>query len=222
MRRLTDIETRHAESEGNSVNSGDPQQIDASETAETSDGQPLARKSGDGARQKFADHRESMLRTYRSTTHRIATTLYARDESTVTSNSNSISLPERAHTRMWLHHSGWYSDDTGRREKKDEIPLTQALADELPITNYEKQRALDIVLELNKLRFNRIGGTVAAILGTLAYVREESIANDRLHTADQEQLMELRIVDSDPYQNLCSQFGVSYHDALKKVKQAVG
>lgn len=221
MRQLTDIQTRHTESQHNTVDSDESQQIDTSETVETSDGQPLARKSGDGARRKFADHRESMLRTYQSTPNRIDTTLYARDESTASSNLNSISLPERAYTRMWRHHSGWYSDDTGRREVKDQIALTQSLADELPITRYEERRALDIIPNLKKQPFNRIGGTVAAILGILAYVREESIANDRLHTADEEQLMESRIVDSDPYQGLCTQFGVSYHDALKKVKQAI-
>lgn len=222
MRWLTNTRSRHTESQRESADSGESQQIDTSETVETSDGQPLARKSGDGARRKFTDYRESMLRTYQSTTHRIDTTLYARDESGDSADPNSVTLPERAYTRMWRHHSGWYSDDTGRREVKDQIAMTQALADELPITSYEEERALDILSELNKLRFNRIGGTVAAILGTLAYVREESIANGHLHTTDQDELLELRIVDSDPYQNLCSKFGVSYHAALKKVKQAIG
>jgi len=122
---------------------------------------------------------------------------------------------------MWLHHSGWYSDDTGRREAMDKIALTQALVDELPITNYEERRALDIIPDLKNLQFNRIGGTVAAILGTLAYVREESIAQNRLPTTDPDKLMELRIVDSEPYQELCSQFNVCHHEALKKVKRSV-
>lgn len=224
MRRkweLNRIQTKQTESQGKGAASGEPQQVDISETPETPDGEPLSRKSGDGARRRFTDYRESKLRSYQSTPHRINSTLYARDESDSSSNSSPVSLPEQAYNRMWLHHSGWYSDDTGRREAMDKIALTQALVDELPITNYEERRALDIIPDLKNLQFNRIGGTVAAILGTLAYVREESIAQNRLPTTDPDKLMELRIVDSEPYQELCSQFNVCHHEALKKVKRSV-
>jgi len=218
---LNRIQTTQPESQNEEVDSGESQKVDISETAETSGGQPLARKSGDGARKKFSDYRESMMRTYQSTSHEIETTLYARDESDSTINSSSVKLPERAYTRLWSYHSGWHSDDTGRREEKDQIAMTQALADELPITNYEKQRALDIIQNIKKKQFNRNGGTIAAILGTLAYVREESLSEGRVHTTDPDQLMELRIMRSDSYQELCSQYDVDYHDALKQVKKAV-
>jgi len=193
--------------------------IDESSTVETPQGDPIVRSLGDGARRSFNDHRENMGETHKYINYRIETTFYAKEETG--KKTDSFLPPEKAHNRRWLYHNGLYSDDQGKREYKEKIAMTQALADELPITKWEQQSALKIILNLNMLQFNRIGGLEAGILGTLAFIRDSELSKDRFRSEDSGEIMSNRIVNSDSYQDLCEQFGVDYHDAVKKVKRVI-
>lgn len=192
--------------------------INNSLVVETSQGDRIVRGPSDGARGGFADYREKMSRTHHHINYRIETTFYAKEE--IEETTNSFSAPETAHNRRWLYHNGLYSDDQGKREYKDKIAMTQALADELPVTKWEQQRALHIILNLNMLQFNRIGGLEAGILGTLAFIRDSELAKNKMRSEDNNDIMSKRIVYLDKYKKLCEQFGVEYHDAVKKVKQS--
>lgn len=211
-RSYSKLQAEKEESDQNSSN------INNSLVVETSHGDPIVRGPGDGARRAFADYREEMSETHKHINYRIETTLYAKEE---TETTNSFSPPETAHNRRWLYHNGLYSDDQGKREFKDKIAMTQALADELPVTNWEQQRALHIILNLNMLKFNRIGGIEAGILGTLAFVRDLELTKSKTGSGDIEELMSKRIIYLDKYKKLCGNHGVKYHKAIKKVKKII-
>lgn len=206
------LQAKKEESENNS-------NVNNSLVVKTSQGDRIVRGPSDGARGSFADYREKMSRPHTHINHRIETTFYAKEA--IEETTNSFSAPETAHNRRWLYHNGLYSDDQGKREYKDKIAMTQALADELPVTKWEQQRALHIILKLNMLQFNRIGGLEAGILGTLAFIRDSELTKNEIRSEDENNIMSKRLVYSDEYKELCEQLGVEYHDAVKKVKQSI-
>lgn len=183
---------------------------------ETSKGDPIVRKLGDGARSSFEDYRDQMKGINQRGNHMVWTTLYAREHT-----DEGVSVfraPEEAYNRMWLHHNEYYSDDTGKREFNDKIAITQAIADELPISEYEKKRSVELVLELNMKHFNRIGGLEAGILGTIAFVRDAELSN-RTSNKSSNEILDKRMINSDEYKQLCDRLNIEYHKSLKKAKK---
>jgi len=164
----------------------------------TSSGQPVVAESGDGERSSLAVERdcsaENKERVIQFETAR--TTFYA-DSAGDTDKWD----------RLWQHQHEWYSDDTGRRAHQDKIHLSQALADTLHLSDFQKRRVVNIVTTINGRRFNQIGGIEALALGAIAYIGEVGAEE-----------IDDRIVGSEPFREICDMHDVDGWDACKKVK----
>lgn len=191
------------------------------ERPKTVNGDPITRRPGDGAQSWTDNQRDSESHMINSLNRSKTTTLFAKDglQNKKTNENSASHLPEHAYDRMWRYHHGWDNDDSGRREYNDKIAVTQALADELPITIWEKQCALNIVLQTNGRSFNRCGGLEALVLGAFAYIRDKEISESQFNSENYEDMMNNRIVGSKKYKRVCENHNVDYYKAYKQVKK---
>lgn len=191
------------------------------EQPKTHFGDPIERKQGDGAQSWVDDQRDAEKIRDEFDLLFTQTTLYARDcrEDNKEKESSQKPTPEEFYDRIWKYHHGWNNDTSGRREQKDKIALTQALADEFPISKRETRSAIKLVLETNGRKFNRYGGLEALVLGAIAYVRDLEISSGNFSHMDYEQKIEARIIGSNKYNIMCNNLGVDGSKAHRQMKR---
>lgn len=120
------------------------------------------------------------------------TTLYADDK-----DANGNPLPQYAadgtnlgarRRRMWQYNSGFgWSDrsDTGRvdMEARETREMTEAVATQCGLTDRQKERAVQIALDMDGRRWNWAGGRPAMALGAIARAVAQSATEAAQHAA---------------------------------------
>lgn len=124
------------------------------------------------------------------------------------------------YTRLWRYHQRWDDDQHGRREFKDKIAITQALASSLPVSIYERNEAVVFVRSHTGRHFNQYGGIPAMALGAFAAIRDEVISARAEQVSDQlDDLLERRLSAFDCFIKICEQHDVDWYSASTKVKE---
>lgn len=127
---------------------------------------------------------------------------------------------EAYYARLWRYHQRWDDDRYGRREFKDKVAVTRALASSLPVSPYERREAVVFVRSHNGRRFNQYGGILAMALGAFAAIRDEVISVRSEQVNDQlENPLERRLSNYECFIEICEQHDVDWYDAHTKVKE---
>lgn len=171
--------------------------------AVTDDGQPLDARSDAAATDTKTEDTDDLdgnpLESSWAANGVQRTTLYADDKDgygeelpQVAADGTNLGARRR---RMWKYNSGFgWNDhsDTGRvdMEARETREMTEAVASQCGLTDSQKERAVQIALDMDGRRWNWAGGRPAMALGAIARAVAESAEQATAHAAVQSDAFE--------------------------------